>query len=108
MPHRTDDGIGWRRELTLSLTIDHRAVDGAPGAEFLQSLVETLANPSVVTGSELDLGGRCERRVCALRVWAAASCHHPRKEDTRAWPWTLRMAHAQAHVATSKGLNSLL
>lgn len=52
MPHRTDDGIGWRRELTLSLTIDHRAVDGAPGAEFLQSLVETLANPSVITGSE--------------------------------------------------------
>jgi pyruvate dehydrogenase E2 component (dihydrolipoamide acetyltransferase) len=51
-PHRTDDGIGWRRELTLSLTIDHRAVDGAPGAEFLQSLVETLADPSVVSGSE--------------------------------------------------------
>lgn len=51
VPHRTDDGIGWRRELTLSLTIDHRAVDGAPGAEFLQSLVETLANPSVITGS---------------------------------------------------------
>lgn len=53
VPHRTDDdGIGWRRELTLSLTIDHRAVDGAPGAEFLQTLVGTLADLSVLTDSE--------------------------------------------------------
>ena len=30
--------------INLSLTIDHQAVDGAPGARFLQDLVEALEN----------------------------------------------------------------
>jgi pyruvate dehydrogenase E2 component (dihydrolipoamide acetyltransferase) len=34
-----------RSDLTLSLTIDHRALDGAPGALFLQDLAEVLADP---------------------------------------------------------------
>ena len=33
----------WR--LTLSLTIDHRAVDGAPGAEFLATVTAALEHP---------------------------------------------------------------
>ncbi|MEO1060748.1 MAG: dihydrolipoamide acetyltransferase family protein [Actinomycetota bacterium] len=33
------------QRMTLSLTIDHRAVDGAPGAEFLQTLKSLLENP---------------------------------------------------------------
>ncbi|MEM8905418.1 MAG: 2-oxo acid dehydrogenase subunit E2, partial [Actinomycetota bacterium] len=33
------------KRMTLSLTIDHRAVDGAPGAEFLQTLKGLLENP---------------------------------------------------------------
>ncbi len=33
------------QRMTLSLTIDHRAVDGAPGAEFLQTLKGLLENP---------------------------------------------------------------
>ena len=33
----------WR--LTLSLTIDHRAVDGAPGAEFLATVPAALEHP---------------------------------------------------------------
>lgn len=32
-------------ELPLSLTIDHQIVDGAPGAAFLQTLADILANP---------------------------------------------------------------
>jgi pyruvate/2-oxoglutarate dehydrogenase complex dihydrolipoamide acyltransferase (E2) component len=31
--------------LTLSITFDHRAVDGAPAAEYLRSVVARLANP---------------------------------------------------------------
>ena len=37
-PHRT-------QVLTLSITFDHRAVDGAPAAEYLRSVVSRLANP---------------------------------------------------------------
>jgi pyruvate dehydrogenase E2 component (dihydrolipoamide acetyltransferase) len=34
--------------LTLSLTFDHRAVDGAPAAEYLQTISELLARPLVL------------------------------------------------------------
>ncbi len=33
-------------QVTLSLTFDHRVVDGAPAARFLQSLVAMIENPS--------------------------------------------------------------
>jgi pyruvate dehydrogenase E2 component (dihydrolipoamide acetyltransferase) len=39
------DQIARRKMMVLSLTVDHRLVDGAPGAEFLQSLKELLENP---------------------------------------------------------------
>lgn len=49
---RIHDGVAWdgdrpvkRQEMTLSLTIDHRAVDGAPGAEFLGSVRHLLEAP---------------------------------------------------------------
>jgi pyruvate dehydrogenase E2 component (dihydrolipoamide acetyltransferase) len=42
-----DDGqIVARDQLTLSLTFDHRIVDGAPAARFLQDLVSAIASPS--------------------------------------------------------------
>lgn len=37
-----------RDVLTLSLTIDHRIVDGAPGAQFLQTLVQLLEHPALI------------------------------------------------------------
>lgn len=37
-----------RSRLTLSLTIDHRVVDGAPGASFLQTLVRMLEHPALI------------------------------------------------------------
>jgi len=40
-----EDQIARRKTMVLSLTIDHRLVDGAPGAEFMQSLRELLENP---------------------------------------------------------------
>jgi pyruvate dehydrogenase E2 component (dihydrolipoamide acetyltransferase) len=36
--------------MTLSLTWDHRAFDGAPAAEFAQSIVRHLENPTDLTG----------------------------------------------------------
>jgi pyruvate dehydrogenase E2 component (dihydrolipoamide acetyltransferase) len=50
---RLRDGVRWldddrpvrTRVLTLSLTFDHRAVDGAPAAEYLQTVAEVLARP---------------------------------------------------------------
>ncbi len=49
---RIRDTVGWddgrpvrRQALTLSLTIDHRAVDGAPGAAFLGDVRDLLQSP---------------------------------------------------------------
>jgi pyruvate dehydrogenase E2 component (dihydrolipoamide acetyltransferase) len=54
---RIRDGVAWdgdrpiRRSLmTLSLTIDHRAVDGTPGAAFLNALRERLEAPYRLLG----------------------------------------------------------
>lgn len=35
-------GVAWRPHMGLSLTFDHRAVDGAPAAAFLTDLCETI------------------------------------------------------------------
>lgn len=41
-PLKQGDGLVWRKGLPLSLTIDHRAVDGAPAAIFLSDLKTCL------------------------------------------------------------------
>ncbi len=41
-----DDRIEVRPMMTLSLTFDHRATDGAPAAKFLQSVVAAIENPA--------------------------------------------------------------
>jgi pyruvate dehydrogenase E2 component (dihydrolipoamide acetyltransferase) len=42
------DQIDWRLMLPLSLSYDHRAVNGADAARFMHSLTEALANPESV------------------------------------------------------------
>ena len=42
----SDGSIAARDQITLSLTFDHRVVDGAPAAAFLQALSERIANPT--------------------------------------------------------------
>jgi pyruvate/2-oxoglutarate dehydrogenase complex dihydrolipoamide acyltransferase (E2) component len=37
--------------MSLCLTIDHRIVDGAPGAAFLQTLVQFLEHPALIYGA---------------------------------------------------------
>lgn len=43
-PVRQNEGVAWRKVMTLSLTIDHRIIDGVPGAEFLQTVAKLLDN----------------------------------------------------------------
>jgi pyruvate dehydrogenase E2 component (dihydrolipoamide acetyltransferase) len=42
VPVFVDDQVVARDQMTLSLTFDHRIVDGAPAARFLQTLVERI------------------------------------------------------------------
>jgi pyruvate dehydrogenase E2 component (dihydrolipoamide acetyltransferase) len=48
-PLRQDEHVDWRKSLPLSLTIDHRAVDGAPAAEFLRDLKDCLEHIDLKT-----------------------------------------------------------
>ena len=45
---RIPRGAEWRNVMTLSLTFDHRAVDGAPAAAFLQSVGKYLEHPAEI------------------------------------------------------------
>jgi pyruvate dehydrogenase E2 component (dihydrolipoamide acetyltransferase) len=47
-PAPAGPGIAWRQEITLSLTVDHRAVDGAPAARFLATLAGYLSKPTAL------------------------------------------------------------
>jgi pyruvate dehydrogenase E2 component (dihydrolipoamide acetyltransferase) len=49
---RIHDGVAWegdrptrRQQMTLSLTWDHRVIDGAPAAEFVQTVKALLESP---------------------------------------------------------------
>jgi pyruvate dehydrogenase E2 component (dihydrolipoamide acetyltransferase) len=42
-------GVAWRKSITLSLTVDHRAVDGAPAARFLATLAGYLSKPTALS-----------------------------------------------------------
>jgi pyruvate dehydrogenase E2 component (dihydrolipoamide acetyltransferase) len=43
-----DGQVVARDMMTLSLTVGHRIVDGAPGAQFLQTLVKLLERPALI------------------------------------------------------------
>ena len=46
---RSGDHGQWRQVMVVSLTIDHRVIDGAPGAQFLRTLAELIAAPEELT-----------------------------------------------------------
>ena len=46
---RVPRGAEWRHVMTLSLTFDHRVVDGAPASAFLQTVGKYLENPVELT-----------------------------------------------------------
>jgi pyruvate dehydrogenase E2 component (dihydrolipoamide acetyltransferase) len=43
-----DGQVAWRKYITLSLTVDHRAIDGVPAAQFLQECALLLADPGLL------------------------------------------------------------
>jgi pyruvate dehydrogenase E2 component (dihydrolipoamide acetyltransferase) len=45
---RRDSDLVWRQTMILSLTVDHRVVDGAPAAAFLKSLRELLERRELI------------------------------------------------------------
>ena len=47
-PVPAEGGITWRKSMTLSLTVDHRAVDGAPAARFLAAVAGRLQVPDAL------------------------------------------------------------
>ncbi|MSV29635.1 MAG: 2-oxo acid dehydrogenase subunit E2, partial [Bryobacterales bacterium] len=49
-PVAVGDAIGLRDIVTLSLTFDHRALDGAPAARFLQTLTGLIESPVQALG----------------------------------------------------------
>lgn len=53
-PTVLEDGqLGVREQMTLSLTFDHRVVDGAPAARFLQTVRRGIENPAAWLLSEM-------------------------------------------------------
>jgi pyruvate dehydrogenase E2 component (dihydrolipoamide acetyltransferase) len=47
-PVEIDSNVEFIPRISLSLTINHQAVDGAPGARFLQTLSQRLAEPELL------------------------------------------------------------
>lgn len=47
-----DGGLGIQTRMVLSLTFDHRVVDGVPAAAFLRDVVANLEEPSRLLGEE--------------------------------------------------------
>lgn len=50
-PVRRGDSVEYRDMMHLSLTLDHRVVDGAPGARFLATLIQLVENFDVVVAA---------------------------------------------------------
>ncbi|WP_265110573.1 2-oxo acid dehydrogenase subunit E2 [Halosolutus halophilus] len=55
-----NDEVTWRRHLPLDLTFDHRIVDGADAARFLETLVDHLEEPWSLLPAEIE--GEAESR----------------------------------------------
>lgn len=47
-PQRTENGIDWRMMLPLSLTYDHRVINGADAARFVVHVAAALAQPDTL------------------------------------------------------------
>lgn len=41
----TDGSLGVATVMSMTLSVDHRVIDGALGAEFLKAIIENLENP---------------------------------------------------------------
>jgi pyruvate dehydrogenase E2 component (dihydrolipoamide acetyltransferase) len=48
---RRNADLVWQQIMTLSLTFDHRVVDGAPAAAFMQTVRELSESPEALTAA---------------------------------------------------------
>jgi pyruvate dehydrogenase E2 component (dihydrolipoamide acetyltransferase) len=56
-PAPADDGsIAWRKMLPLSLSYDHRVINGADAARFVRAIGEALADPALVVLRQPRIG----------------------------------------------------
>jgi pyruvate dehydrogenase E2 component (dihydrolipoamide acetyltransferase) len=53
----TADGISLQRHLNVSLSFDHRVVDGADAARFLDALAESVSEPATLIPDNIASGG---------------------------------------------------
>ncbi|MEJ2209057.1 MAG: 2-oxo acid dehydrogenase subunit E2 [Anaerolineae bacterium] len=51
-PHGGGDTVAVRPRLTLSLVFDHRVIDGAPAARFLDRIAQMIEDPMLMLASE--------------------------------------------------------
>ncbi|HLY83752.1 MAG TPA: dihydrolipoamide acetyltransferase family protein [Acidimicrobiales bacterium] len=51
-PLRRGEGFVWGHRMGLSLTVDHRAIDGVPAATFLQAVGHYLQDPEALFASD--------------------------------------------------------
>jgi len=89
--HQLDaDGEGSSRHIGLSLTFDHRAVDGADGARFLDAVADALAHPlrlvDVGTGGFREVPGSSDvLRQASARSSGGMSA----TVGARRWEWSV-------------------
>ena len=55
-PVMLGDQVVARERMSLSLTFDHRIIDGAPAARFLRSLVRLIENPGPLVDPVKEAG----------------------------------------------------
>ena len=51
VPVRDGDGLAWRQMLPLSLSYDHRVINGADAARFTRCIADSLADPQGLAGA---------------------------------------------------------
>ena len=51
VPVRDGDGLTWRQMLPLSLSYDHRVINGADAARFTRSIADNLVDPQALVGN---------------------------------------------------------
>ncbi|AGB36723.1 2-oxo acid dehydrogenase subunit E2 [Natronococcus occultus] len=66
-----DDGVEWRRHLPFDLSFDHRVVDGADAARFLETLIERVEEPWSLLPEDVDRADGTETEMPGRTVTAS-------------------------------------
>ncbi|WP_186336592.1 2-oxo acid dehydrogenase subunit E2 [Natrarchaeobaculum sulfurireducens] len=72
-----DDGLEWRRRLPFDLTFDHRIVDGADAARFLETLVGHVEEPWSLLPDEVDRTAGARAGAATAMPDRTVTAHNP-------------------------------